>query len=130
MRYTADYRFEGRAWIVQFRELDIATFGRSLGSAKQHARSLLAVFLEIDDLKEAGVEVVDEVRLPGGLAGDVDRLTARRSEAEMLRVEVAEATRHMAANLRRAGFSTRDVGEILQISGARVAQIEREIAAT
>src|SRR5215210_7724090 len=56
--YVATYRHVDGAWIVQFADPDIATFGRTLAAAKQHARSALAVFLEVDDLQRAGVEVV------------------------------------------------------------------------
>lgn len=124
--YTATYTHDDRAWIVQFRDPDIATFGRTLASAKKYARSALAVYLEVADLAAAGVEVVDDVRLPAGVADEIERLINQRSKAEALRAEVAEATRRAAADLRRLGLSTRDVGEILGISGARVAQIERE----
>lgn len=124
--YTATYTHDDRAWIVQFRDPDIATFGRTLASAKRYARSALAVYLEVGDLTAAGVEVVDDVRLPSGVADEVERLVDRRSKAEALRAEVADATRRAAVDLRRLGLSTRDVGEILGISGARVAQIERE----
>ena len=124
--YTATYTHDDRAWIVQFRDPDIATFGRTLASAKRYARSALAVHLELVDLAAAGIEIVDDVRLPIEISGEVDRLMERRSQAESLRTEVAEATRRAAADLRRIGLSTRDVGEILGISGARVAQIDRE----
>jgi predicted RNase H-like HicB family nuclease len=125
-RYVATYTRDERAWIVQFRELDIATFGRTLASAKRYARSALAVHLEVEDLAASGVEVVDDVRLPTAISDEVDRVLAQRSTVETLRMEVAEATRRAAADLRRLGLSTRDVGEILGISGARVAQIDRE----
>ena len=125
-QYTATYIHDDRAWIVQFRDPDIATFGRTLASAKRYARSALAVHLEVDDLARAGIEVVDDVRLPTDISDDVKRLMDRRSQAESLRAEVAVATRKAAADLRRLGLSTRDVGEILGISGARVAQIDRE----
>lgn len=125
-QYTATYTHDDRAWIVQFRDPDIATFGRTLASAKRYARSALAVHLEVDDLTTAGIVIVDDVRLPTDISDDVDRLMDRRSQAESLRAEVAEATRKAAADLRRLGLSTRDVGEILGISGARVAQIDRE----
>ncbi len=60
------------------------------------------------------------------MAGEVRRLTQQRAKAEVLRSEVAAATRQAAIDLRTRGYSLRDVGEILGISGARVAQIERE----
>ena len=124
--YTATYTHDDRAWIVQFRDPDVATFGRTLASAKKYARSAMAVYLELADLSAAGVAVVDDVRLPPGVADEIETLMEKRSKAEALRAEVAEATRRVAADLRRLGLSTRDVGEILGISGARVAQIERE----
>jgi DNA-directed RNA polymerase specialized sigma subunit len=125
-QYVATYEFDGRAWIVLFRDLEIATFGRTLAAAKRYARSALAVHLEIADLDAAGVHVIDELRLPAEIDVEVHRLSDKRSKAEALRAEVAEQTRTAAADLRRLGLSTRDVGEILGISGARVAQIERE----
>jgi predicted RNase H-like HicB family nuclease len=124
--YLATYTHDDRAWIVQFREPDVATFGRTLASAKRYARSALAVYLEVDDLAAARIEVTDVVRLPADVTDEIVRLSDQRSKAEALRADVAEGTRHAAAELRRLGLSTRDVGEILGISGARVAQIERE----
>jgi hypothetical protein len=125
-RYIAEYRHDGRAWLVQFRDPDIATFGRSLSAARRQARSLLAVYLEVDDLEAAGIEVENVISLPQPVAAEVDRLVTRRAEAVALRGQVAEATRRAAGRLRGIGLSTRDVGEILGISGARVAQIERK----
>ena len=123
--YVAEYRWDGRAWIVQFRDPDIATFGRTLVAAKRYARSALAVHLELDDLEAPGIRIADDVRLPPTLKDAVDDLADQRSRAETLRTEVAATTRRAAAELRRLGLSTRDVGEILGISGARVAQIDR-----
>jgi len=128
-QYTATYTHDDRAWIVQFRDPDIATFGRTLASAKRYARSALAVYLELGDLEAAGVEVIDDVRLPASVTDEIASLLDRRSKVDAMRAEVAAATRRTAAELRRLGLSTRDVGEILGISGARVAQIERESGA-
>jgi predicted RNase H-like HicB family nuclease len=128
-RYVATYTHDDRAWIVQFHEPDIATFGRTLAAAKRYARTALAVHLEVADLTTAGIEVIDDVRLPSGISDEIKALIDRRSKAEALRAEVAEATRRAAVDLRRMGLSTRDVGEILGISGARVAQIDRESGA-
>lgn len=128
-RYRARYTHDDRAWIVQFRDPDIATFGRTLASAKRYARSALAVYLEVDDLTTAGIEVIDDVCLPTEISDEIHRLTNQRSKVEALRAEVAQATRRAATDLRRMGLSTRDVGEILGISGARVAQIDRESGA-
>ena len=128
--YTATYTYDGRAWIAQFRDPDIATFGRTLATAKRYARSALAVHLERADVMGGAFEIVDEVRLPAGISDEIERLADQRSKADALRTAVAEATRRAAADLRRLGLSTRDVGEILGISGARVAQIERESGAS
>ena len=124
LRHRATYRFDGRDWIVLFPDLGISTFGRTLAAARRHARSALRVFLEIEDLAVAGVEVDDEVTLPRG--AEVDRLGSMRRNADELRRQVASETRRAAKRLRAAGLSTRDVGDILGISSTRVAQIERE----
>ena len=126
MRYVATYTHAEGAWIVQFRDPDIATFGRTLAAAKRHARSALTVHLEVDDLADAGIEIVDDVRVPAAVAAEVDRLVEQRTTFDALRSDLARSTRRAAAELRRLGFSTRDVGEILGISGARVAQMDRE----
>jgi predicted RNase H-like HicB family nuclease len=125
--HRAVYEFDGRAWVVVFPDLGIATFGRTLAAAKGHARSALRVYLEVGDLAEGGVSVEDEVRLPGGAnLGDVLDL---RRDINDLRRRVASETRRATKELRDAGLSTRDVGDILGISSARVAQIEREAIA-
>lgn len=125
-RYVATYTKDEGAWIVQFHEPDIATFGRSLATAKRHARSALRVHLQVDDLDKAGAELIDDVRLPADLAGNVDRLAGDRRKVDAMRAELVERTRRAVADLRRHGFSTRDVGEILGVTNTRVAQLERE----
>jgi predicted RNase H-like HicB family nuclease len=125
--YTARYEHDGRAWVVRFDEPDISTFGRSLRSAKRYARELLATYLEVDDLEKAGVDVIDRVSLPAA-GTEVERLVRMRAQAESIRAEVAAETRRAAIALRRGGLSTRDTGEILGVSSARVAQIEHESA--
>jgi hypothetical protein len=52
--------------------------------------------------------------------------TRQREKADAIRRELARGTRSAARALRHAGLSTRDVGEILGISGARVAQMDHE----
>jgi DNA-directed RNA polymerase specialized sigma subunit len=125
-RYVAEYRWDDRAWIVQFRDPDIATFGRTLAAAKRYARSALAVHLDVEDLREADAVVVNEVLLPDEVEEELGELAEQRSLVDRLRAEVAESTRRAARDLRARGFSTRDVGEILGISGSRVARIDRE----
>lgn len=124
-RYIARYEFDGRAWVVHFRDPDIATHGRTLRLAKRYARELLRAYLEVDDLEATGIEIDDQVMLPRGTSTNIELLARKRREMESLRGEVATETRRDVAELRQAGLSTRDVGEILGISGARVAQIER-----
>lgn len=124
--YTARYKHDGRAWTVQFREPDIATWGRSLRSARLAAREALAAWLEVDDLAGTGAEVVDDIRLPVGLESELVRLGAMRRQADALRRDVVAEPRRAAQELRRTGLSVRDVGELLGVSPARVAQLERE----
>lgn len=128
-KYIAEYEHDGRAWVVQYLDPDIATWGRTLRAAKRYARELLATYLDVDDLAGVGVEIEDRVKLPSGVGAEIQRITRMRSEADALRSTVAAETKRAATDLRRAGLSTRDVGEILGISSARVAQIERESAA-
>lgn len=82
----------------------------------------------MDDLTAARVEIVERVLLPMPIEAEVERLVQMRNRVDSLRRDVAEETRRATQELRRSGLSTRDVGEILGISGARVAQIERESA--
>ncbi len=126
--FEAGYEYDGRAWVVQFKDPDVATFGRSLRSAKTYAREALAAYLEVDDLAAAGIEVVDRVALPVPVEAEVARLGTMRREAETMRREIANETRRAAQQLRRSGLSVRDVGEILGVSPARVSQMEREPA--
>jgi hypothetical protein len=126
---VARYEHDGRAWVVQILDPDIATFGLTLRSAKRYARELVKTYAEVDDLAAAGIELVDDVVLPANVEAEIDQLAEMRREAEVLRHDVAIETRRATQQLRRAGFSTRDVGEILGISSARVAQIEREVPA-
>jgi hypothetical protein len=128
-KYVAEYEHDGRAWVVQYRDPDIATWGRTLRTAKRYARELLATYLEVDDLADLGIEIEDRVKLPSGVNSELDRLSRMRRESDALRATVSADTKRAATALRRAGLSTRDVGEILGISSARVAQIERESAA-
>ena len=126
--YVAKYEYDGRTWVVRFEEPDISTFGRSLRAAKRYAREALAAHLEVDDLVNAGVDVADRVSLPAAAGTEVERLARMRAQADALRAEVATETRRAARALRKSGLSTRDAGEVLGISAARVAQIEREPA--
>ena len=128
-KYVAEYEHDGRAWVVHYLDPDIATWGRTLRAAKRYARELLATYLEVDDLADADVEIEDRVKLPSSVNAELDRLSRMRRESDALRATVAADTKRAATELRRAGLSTRDVGEILGISSARVAQIERESAA-
>src|SRR4029079_4235397 len=124
-RYIATYAVDGRAWIGPVHEPGVAKVRPAPAAARRYARSALAVHLELGKTDPAP-EVVDDIRLPAEISDEVGRLIDQRSKAERLRTEVAEATRVAAVDLRRLGLSTRDVGDILGISGARVAQIENE----
>lgn len=93
------------------------TQGRTLSQARKRIREALDLF----DVPSS-VELVDDVEL-GKLAIVFRTAVERRTEAEALAVEVAEATRKAALKLSSAGLSRRDVGELLGVSHQRVQQL-------
>ena len=126
--YRARYQHDGRAWTVQFVEPDIATWGRSLRSAKAYARELLAAYLGVQDLGATDATVEDVVDLGEQVESELGSLGAKRRQVEALRQDVVAETRRAAQRLRQAGLSVRDVGELLGVSPSRVMQLEREAA--
>ena len=80
-RYIAEYEHDGRAWVVQYRDPDIATWGRTLRAAKRYARELLATYLEVDDLDHVDIEIEDRVKLPSSVKSELARLSTMRRES-------------------------------------------------
>ena len=63
--YTADFRREDAAWVVQLRELpEVHTWAPDLPQARSHIREALALWLDVEDTDALPVcEVVH--RAPG-----------------------------------------------------------------
>jgi hypothetical protein len=55
------YRREGRRWIAEIPDFESWSPARSLAAAKREGREILAMLLNVDDLGQAGIEVIDEV---------------------------------------------------------------------
>jgi hypothetical protein len=55
------YRREGRRWIAEIPDFESWSPARSLAAAKREGREILAMLLNVDDLSQAGIEVIDEV---------------------------------------------------------------------
>ena len=126
--FVVRYEWDGRvkAWSAVTDTPGLATHGRTLAQAQAHARDAVATWLELPDersLDDAGVAIVDQVIVPGLAEDELAVLAAKRQEAEGLREDVARGTAIAAATMVGQGYSTRDIGTALGITGARVSQL-------
>ena len=69
------------------------------------------------------MELIEHIRFDHNLEKLVSELRAKRHEAERLAKESAEKTSVAAIKLAKAGFSRRDVGELLGVSFQRAQQL-------
>lgn len=122
-RYTAVFEPAGAPgwWTVTVAGVaGCVSQGRSIAQARTRIREALALVLDVD---EDAFELRDDLRLPEGLKKRI--VTYRkRKEASDREAEAASAlSREVVRALLGAGYSTRDAGEALGLSQARVAQL-------
>jgi hypothetical protein len=119
----ASYHYDGRAWVVDFDDGALSTWGRTLASARRHAREALAVALDFDsveDLEERYVVVDHLVDLPE----EITSLAGERAQIEHERTWLEARTVDAAKQLvTKWELSTRDAAMVLGISHARVHQL-------
>ncbi len=111
-------------WVASVRGVrGCHTQGRSIRQARNRIREALALF--VGDRTAASAELHDDVRIPGEarklLAQSLAARERAATEAKRARVQTARAARELA----RRGYSTRDAGELLKLSGQRVSQLRR-----
>lgn len=119
--YTRDDH--GVRWNVEIKEIQgCRSWGRSLEAARRYIREALELFAEDEGLDAATVPIDEEfASVP---REDVDAYKEARLFAEAAVARASEASRRAVRTLRARGLSTRDVGAMLGISQARVAQLE------
>lgn len=124
--YTAHYRRDRESpgfWLGEIGLLPgLHTYGRTLREVQSRMREALRVWLDIDDLTAADIEVIDEVAV-GGLSEDLQSLAVDRLLLEQQSEQVVARTRWLAHRLVLGEeLSLRDAATALRLSHQRVAQ--------
>jgi predicted RNase H-like HicB family nuclease len=118
-RYTVAYeRDEDGFWtaVIEFsRGKSAIADGRSIGEARKRIRGALAVYLD-DEKAAAEAELVDDVKLPAGLKGELAKAVRIREEADAAQERAIETSAAVARKLAAAGISTRDAAGLLGVS--------------
>ena len=111
-------RDEAGWWVARVLELDgCHTQGRSIAQARSRIREAMELF---DVSPDAVIEETIDV---GTLNADIQQVRRMRQEAEQLVRESTSETTRLANRLVQAGFSRRDVGELVGVSFQRVHQL-------
>ena len=120
------YRVTAKRWARGW-ELHIdgegVTQSRSLGDAESMVRDYIALLREVP-VDSFDVEIAPEVG--GGLDDAVRTAREAVASAETARRSAAQASRAIAARLRNAGLTGRDIAIVLGVSAQRVSQLLRD----
>lgn len=129
--YRATLSLTDGVWVAEavlpatadgFRAVAISD-GHTLKKARARIREAIAVSLEV---AEDSFDVEEDVRIRDqDAARTVKRALDLRTRAEEASAASACATANAVSSLLSSGLSVRDAGDLLQLSGARVAQIAK-----
>lgn len=121
--YTAVCEREGKWWVVTVPELERGgvTQVRRIDQVEETVRDLVLLMTG----EEPG-EIVVDPRLEKELAAELAAAKTLRGKFEELRTRAAEAQLRIARNLWNAGFTHRDIGQLLGVSHQRAQQLVRE----
>ena len=100
------------------------TQGKTLRTARKRLREVLALEWESEH-RAATVRIRERLSLPDRAGTALELALEARARMEALTKEVETQTRKAAQILSDRGVGTRDVGELLGISQARVSQVLR-----
>ena len=124
-RYRAVYDRDGDGrWNVEIPDVaGCYTYGRTIAQARARIREALGLFVR----NAEHVAIVDEIRLPAAARRRVARLLDTRANAERGQRQLREAQRAAASQLRAAGLSFRDSGEIMGCTRQRAEQLAKPV---
>ena len=98
------------------------TYGRTITQARERIREALGLYVQ----NAEHATIVDDIRLPPRARKRLERLARARAAAERVQQNLSEEQRGAARQLREAGLSFRDSGELLGCTRQRVEQLTRE----
>ena len=121
-RAVYDRDADGR-WNVEIQDVaGCYTYGRTIAQARERIREALGLYVQ----NAEHATIVDDVRLPARARKRLERLARARADAERMQQNLNEEQRAAARQLREAGFSFRDSGDLLGCTRQRVEQLTRK----
>ena len=124
--FRAQVTRDGKYWLIYIPEIGKHTQARNLAEVTPIAQDLIALWLEIPT---TSVAIHPEIELPDGVYHHLEWANKYRAEAAQAQTEAAKEYRAAAATLRDAGLTYRDIGQVLDISHQRAAQLLEDTAA-
>jgi predicted RNase H-like HicB family nuclease len=120
--YVVKFEWDGEVWVASAPEVKGAhTQARTLSSARARIREAIALMEDLED--EDAFGIVEEVSLPANADKALrEAKDARRAADESAAVAEHARTRAVAV-LSEVNLSTRDVGELVELSHSRVHQL-------
>ena len=125
--YTVQVFRDSGQWVIEVLDLDIVGQTRTVASAADTARGLIALWLDVDP---AGVDVVmDYSRVDPDAVSLASGARAEQARAEELSRQAATTWREAARRLVHDDkLSVRDAAAVLGVSFGRVQQLVRDRA--
>ena len=120
--YDATARKDGRWWLVEVPELDVAGQARNLAEIGDVAREIAALVLDVD---EASVRVKVIAQMPDELRQAWAAARAKTAQAAADQIEAAARTREVVSALRNDGYTYQEAAAVLGLSVPRVQQLAR-----
>ena len=121
-RAVYDRDADGR-WNVEIPEVaGCYTYGRTIAQARARIREALGLYVQHAER----ATIADDIRLPAPAMKRLERLARARADAKRVQLTLSEEQRAAARQLREAGLSFRDSGELLGCTRQRVEQLTRE----
>lgn len=111
---------DGAFWLVSVPAVKRMTQARSVREIEPMARDLIALMCNV---RPDSFEVKVELRLPASVSEHLTEARRLRDLASSSNTRAAHESRAAAKELRAAGLTIRDVGEVLGVSQQRAHQL-------